>query len=105
MRRIYKKKGFTNIVIQVPECRGSASSEQRAALEKASPYPNLANPKSYLCISSRCTLHRMRGGRVWVQESIVKEIATPRGWYRTYDKFVSGDAINKQLQDRSRPCS
>ena len=27
VRRIYKKKGFTNIVIQVPECRGSASSE------------------------------------------------------------------------------
>jgi len=33
-------------------------------------------------------------------ESIVKEIATPRGWYRTYDKFVSGEAVNKELQAR-----
>lgn len=49
VRRIYKKKGFTNIE---------------------------------------------------VQESIVKEIATPRGWYRTYDKFVSGEAVNKELQAR-----
>jgi hypothetical protein len=24
--------------------------------------------------------------------------ATPRGWYRTYGKFVSGEAINKELQ-------
>ena len=24
--------------------------------------------------------------------------ATPRGWYRTYDKFVSGEAVNKELQ-------
>lgn len=33
----------------------------------------------------------------------MKEIATPRGWYRTYDKFVSGDAINKELQSRWLP--
>ena len=41
-------------------------------------------------------------GDGWVgeQESIVKEIATPRGWYRTYDKFVSGDNVNQQLQSR-----
>lgn len=47
VRRIYKKKGFTNIVIQ---------------------------------------------------ESVVKEIATPRGWYRTYDKFRNSDAVSAELQ-------
>ena len=39
------------------------------------------------------------------QESIVKEIATPRGWYRTYDKFVSGDSVHKELQSRCFPCA
>lgn len=32
------------------------------------------------------------------QESVVKEIATPRGWYRTYDRFVSGDGVSVELQ-------
>jgi len=44
--------------------------------------------------------HDGGGHTVWgtTQESIVKEIATPRGWYRTYDRFVSGDAVSKELQ-------
>ncbi len=36
---------------------------------------------------------------VVIQQSIVKEIATPRGWYRTYDKFRNGEPVNKALQD------
>ena len=34
-------------------------------------------------------IYKKKGfSKVVVQESIVKEIATPRGWYRTYEKFT-----------------
>jgi len=35
---------------------------------------------------------------VVVQESIVKEIATPRGWYKTYIKFAKGDGPSEELR-------
>ena len=45
-------------------------------------------------------IYKKKGySKIVIQESIVKEIATPRGWYRTYDRFVAGeDTISKELQ-------
>lgn len=44
-------------------------------------------------------IYKKKGfSKVVVQESIVKEIATPRGWYRTYEKFTGGAELDKELQ-------
>jgi len=65
-------------------------------LKEAWCYRFYAKPKELELVSR---IYKRKGfEEVVIQESIVKDISTPRGWYRTYLKFAKGDGPSDQLR-------
>jgi len=55
-----------------------------------------AKPKELELVSR---IYKRKGfEEVVIQESIVKDISTPRGWYRTYLNFAKGDGPSDELR-------
>jgi len=45
-------------------------------------------------------IYTKRGYDVHIHESLVDEVARPRGWYNTYSRFVKGDGVSQELSSK-----
>lgn len=45
-------------------------------------------------------IYAKKGYEVQIHESRVEEVARPRGWYHTYERYVKGDGISQELSDK-----